>query len=184
MNAIALSLFIALPILQAVCELSSMHLTGTLRKPRQPEWTYYAVALPYKAMLVVGVVEALLQGLTPPLTSIVIGALLTLLGIAIRVRGHFELAGSFSPYVETFEGQPIRRSGMYAWVRHPMYVGSTLIFIGLPLLLPTPATWVFALLAFAGLLFRIHQEEKFLAQQLPGYREYMQQTWRLIPHVF
>ena len=65
-----------------------------------------------------------------------------------------------------------------------MYVGSILLFLGLPLALAAESAWLFSTLGLAGIRLRIHKEEAFLIRELPGYREYTQKTWRLEPHVY
>jgi protein-S-isoprenylcysteine O-methyltransferase Ste14 len=70
------------------------------------------------------------------------------------------------------EGQQVVSSGLYALVRHPMYFGAVLLFVGSPLAL---GSW-WALLPAAGLIaalvWRLNDEERFLLENLPGYREY------------
>ena len=103
--------------------------------------------------------------------------------MAIRVLGHLELHGALSQYVKKADGQSLVESGMYAKVRHPMYLGSLLLFVGIPLVLGATWAWGFSALGVVGIAVRIRGEEAFLAQELPGYREYMQRTWRRLPHV-
>jgi protein-S-isoprenylcysteine O-methyltransferase Ste14 len=57
----------------------------------------------------------------PTRQSILVGALVALIGEAIRVwaAGHLE------------KSREVTASGPYAWTRHPLYFGSTLIGIGL-----------------------------------------------------
>ncbi len=184
MSHLPLCLFTLLPLFQAVGELTAMHWTGTLRKPRRAEWTYFAVAIPYKLMLVVAIAEHLLIPTHPSSGRIVGGSLLAAVGIAIRVRGHFDLRGAFSPYVEMSPNQQITNRGLYAILRHPMYLGSLLLFLGLPLLLAGRVAWLFSLFAALGILLRIAKEEAFLSEELAGYPQYMKQTWRLIPFVY
>jgi protein-S-isoprenylcysteine O-methyltransferase Ste14 len=73
-------------------------------------------------------------------------------------------------------------SGPYAHVRHPMYLGMLLQYLGQPLLLGS--TW--ALLPVAGVVLamsaRIVLEERTLRAELPGYVEYTARTrFRLLP---
>lgn len=87
--------------------------------------------------------------------------------------------------IEIVEGQRVISTGPYAFVRHPMYSGGLLLFIGTPLalgsywgLLPSAAT-------LSALIWRLIDEEKFLLKNLPGYGDYCARVrWRLIPGVF
>ena len=81
--------------------------------------------------------------------------------------------------------QPVISTGPYAYVRHPMYSGSLVMILGIPLALGS--AW--ALLAFAALaaliVVRLLDEERFLVAGLPGYAAYRARTpARLIPHVW
>jgi protein-S-isoprenylcysteine O-methyltransferase Ste14 len=83
------------------------------------------------------------------------------------------------------EGQRVISTGPYAVVRHPMYTGSVVLFLGTPLAL---GSWV-ALPAFLLLvpfyIVRLLNEEKVLRAELPGYTEYCQRTrFHLIPCVW
>jgi protein-S-isoprenylcysteine O-methyltransferase Ste14 len=183
-NDVPLFAFAALLLAQAVAEWSIMLHTGSLKRKHKREWTYYAVAFPFKAMLGASIVEFILLRPRPAPIVTAAGGLLAAAGIAIRVLGHLQLAGAFSPYVEKSENQTLVQSGMYAKVRHPMYVGTILLFVGMPLIVAAKWAWLFSALGLLGLIFRIRKEEAFLIRELPGYREYTQQTWRLVPHIY
>jgi protein-S-isoprenylcysteine O-methyltransferase Ste14 len=81
--------------------------------------------------------------------------------------------------------QQVVSTGPYAIVRHPMYASALLYLLGTPLalgsywgLLPFGATVPF-------LIWRLVDEEKFLAKNLLGYTEYQKRVRsRLIPKIF
>jgi protein-S-isoprenylcysteine O-methyltransferase Ste14 len=90
-----------------------------------------------------------------------------------------------SSVVETHATQTVVSTGPYRLARHPMYAGAVLMALGTPLALGS--VWAELLAAPACLLIvvRLLDEERFLAEQLRGYREYMAQTRsRLIPGVW
>ena len=90
-----------------------------------------------------------------------------------------------SRVIEVAEGQKVITSGPYAVVRHPMYVGALLMYFFTPLALGSWLGLIPALPLFPTILLRILDEEKALAQDLPGYSEYMRMTpYRLIPGVW
>jgi protein-S-isoprenylcysteine O-methyltransferase Ste14 len=83
------------------------------------------------------------------------------------------------------EGQTVISTGPYAWVRHPMYLGSAVLSTAAPLAL---GSWV-ALPLFALLVplfaLRLLNEEKVLRAQLPGYADYCLKTrYHLIPFLW
>ncbi len=87
--------------------------------------------------------------------------------------------------IQTMEGQQVISTGLYALVRHPMYMGLLGMMIGVPLALGS--AWGLAVLALITpiLIWRILDEEEFLQRELPGYAEYMQKVrFRLVPYVW
>jgi protein-S-isoprenylcysteine O-methyltransferase Ste14 len=87
--------------------------------------------------------------------------------------------------IEVEAGQKVIDSGPYAIVRHPMYAGSLVMWLSMPLALGSYVAWLaFALLA-PFYVIRLLHEEKFLEKELPGYREYCERTpFRLISYVW
>ena len=90
-----------------------------------------------------------------------------------------------SRVIEVTEGQKVITSGPYAIVRHPMYLGAGTMYFFSPLALGSYWAMLPAVLIIVVIVARILNEEKVLARDLPGYREYMQKTrYRLIPGVW
>lgn len=92
-----------------------------------------------------------------------------------------QLGDSFAIFPER---RAIVTSGIYAWVRHPMYSSYLLLDLGLWLANPQPwfaLIWVVEVLLLES---RTRWEEEVLAED-PTYLAYQQQVrWRLIPGVF
>lgn len=81
--------------------------------------------------------------------------------------------------------QRVISTGPYAHVRHPMYSGMFLFFVGVPLLLGS--WWGLAMMPIFVALFaiRIRIEERTLREGLPGYSDYvMRVRYRLLPGVW
>ncbi|HEY7983666.1 MAG TPA: isoprenylcysteine carboxylmethyltransferase family protein [Ktedonobacterales bacterium] len=81
--------------------------------------------------------------------------------------------------------QKVIATGPYAVVRHPMYSAWLLLVLGIPLAL---ASW-WGLVAFPALValivWRLTEEERYLAAHLPGYGDYRTKvTRRLVPGVW
>jgi protein-S-isoprenylcysteine O-methyltransferase Ste14 len=87
--------------------------------------------------------------------------------------------------IELAPDQRVISSGPYALVRHPMYAGALVMLVGIPIAL---GSWsgVLALVAIMpALIWRLIDEERFLAGNLPGYVAYRQKVrYRLIPGVW
>ncbi len=87
--------------------------------------------------------------------------------------------------IEMQEGQKVIDTGLYGIVRHPMYSATILLFLSMPLVLGS----IWSLLIFLVYPFiiaaRLKDEEKFLEEELEGYREYKEKVkYRLIPFVW
>lgn len=90
-----------------------------------------------------------------------------------------------SRVVEIQEEQKLIDTGLYSVVRHPMYLGATLIFLFTPLVLGSFFAVIPALLIPFFLAWRINNEEKILLQGLKGYDEYIKKVkYRLVPNVW
>jgi protein-S-isoprenylcysteine O-methyltransferase Ste14 len=90
-----------------------------------------------------------------------------------------------SATIELAPDQKVISTGPYALVRHPMYAGGLVMFLGISIALGS--WWGLLVLAamMPALLWRLLDEEKFLARNLTGYREYQKRVrYRLIPRVW
>jgi len=94
-------------------------------------------------------------------------------------------ANSFAAPVVKVQAERHHRvvsSGPYAFVRHPMYSGIMLFFVGVPLLLGS--WWGVAIAPVFAILFAIRAriEERALVEGLPDYADYAARVrYRLVP---
>jgi protein-S-isoprenylcysteine O-methyltransferase Ste14 len=118
----------------------------------------------------------------------------------LQVVGVLALIGSFAcmylafrenayvtPTVRIQEerGHGVVSTGPYEYVRHPMYTGFHLFFVGMPLLLGSAFGLVLALVLIGLVVRRAVLEERLLREELPGYDAYLAQvTSRFIPHIW
>jgi protein-S-isoprenylcysteine O-methyltransferase Ste14 len=90
-----------------------------------------------------------------------------------------------SAIIEVGTGQKVISSGPYALVRHPMYIGWLVTFSGAPLAL---GSWwgLFGIIPITlVIVWRLLDEETFLAKNLPGYAEYRNRLrYRLVPFLW
>ena len=83
------------------------------------------------------------------------------------------------------ENQKVVDTGLYAIVRHPMYLATLLMFLSIPVVL---GSW-YALVVFVFypvvIIIRIINEEKVLTKDLDGYDEYKKKVkYRLLPFIW
>src|SRR5690349_16805315 len=72
-----------------------------------------------------------------------------------------------SATIEVQEDQRVISTGPYGLIRHPMYSGAFIMLLGVPLALGSWWAFVFVLLLFAAIVWRLLEEEKFLSKNLP-----------------
>jgi protein-S-isoprenylcysteine O-methyltransferase Ste14 len=114
----------------------------------------------------------------------VVGDVLVALGLLINLVVFRENTYGAST-IKVEEGQKVISTGLYARVRHPMYVGILVMIMGIPLALGS--WWGLAILAITTpvLAWRIIDEEKLLSNDLAGYKEYTQKVrYRLVPYLW
>jgi len=127
-------------------------------------------------------------GWTPrlPLWSEICGGILLLGGSFFMLRALTDNTfASQLVRIQTERGQHVIDTGVYGFVRHPMYLGGSLMFVGAPLLLGSVCGLLVALATVGLLILRIFGEEKLLARDLEGYRAYCEKVrYRLMRHVW
>jgi len=82
-------------------------------------------------------------------------------------------------------GQKVVSTGVYGFVRHPMYFAALFLLLGTPVALGSRWTLLLFPAFMPILVTRILNEESVLVRELPGYVDYMDQVrYRLIPGVW
>jgi protein-S-isoprenylcysteine O-methyltransferase Ste14 len=100
---------------------------------------------------------------------------------AMGQNPHFEA----TVRIQTDQNHRVIESGPYRIVRHPGYVAGIVLFIGIALVLDSAWALVPAFLLAANIVVRSWAEDRFLQENLKGYREFTNRTRRrLIPGVW
>ena len=87
--------------------------------------------------------------------------------------------------IEVQENQQVVSTGLYGIVRHPMYAVTLLLFLSMPFVLGSVLSFLCFLCYPVLIVKRLKDEELFLEQGLPGYKEYKQKVkYRLIPGIW
>jgi protein-S-isoprenylcysteine O-methyltransferase Ste14 len=90
-----------------------------------------------------------------------------------------------SRVVEIQENQKLIDTGLYAIVRHPMYLAAIILYAFSPLVLGSYIALIPMLLIPVLIIIRIKNEEKVLSKGLEGYNEYMKKVkYRVIPFIW
>ncbi|MDR3536406.1 MAG: isoprenylcysteine carboxylmethyltransferase family protein [Acetobacteraceae bacterium] len=87
--------------------------------------------------------------------------------------------------IQRERGHRVISTGPYAIVRHPMYAGAVLLFVGMPLLLGSWWGLIGAAVMIAMLAVRCVREETVLRRDLPGYEDYIARVrYRFVPGIW
>jgi protein-S-isoprenylcysteine O-methyltransferase Ste14 len=141
-------------------------------------------SLGFIALLVVPALDRRFGWSSVPVYGVVAGDVLVAVGLYLVFLVY--RANTFaSATIEVAVEQKVITTGPYAFVRHPMYASASLYTFGTPLALGS--YWGFLALAamMPFLIWRLVDEEKVLARDLPGYTEYQQRVrHRLVPLIW
>jgi protein-S-isoprenylcysteine O-methyltransferase Ste14 len=153
------------------------------RRPAQ-KLIMLGTSIGFIALLVVPALDHRFGWSTVPGAVIVVADVIVLLGFVLIGRVYRENTFSAAT-IQIASNQTVVSTGPYAIVRHPMYVGGLLYLGATPLALGS----YWGLIAFAAILplliWRILDEERYLARELPGYDDYERQVrYRLVPFVW
>jgi protein-S-isoprenylcysteine O-methyltransferase Ste14 len=87
--------------------------------------------------------------------------------------------------IEVVDGQKVITTGPYAIIRHPMYLGSLVMYLLTPIALGSWWSVMIFSLNIPVFLWRIFNEEKVLLRDLPGYYKYCQERhYHLLPLIW
>lgn len=119
-----------------------------------------------------------------PKTASIIAAVIFLLAYILYAEVLRENT-YLSRTIKVEEDQKVIDTGLYGFVRHPMYSVTLVLFLSMPIVLGS----IYSFLIFLAYPFiiakRIKGEEELLEKELAGYKEYKQKVkYRLIPFIW
>jgi len=159
--------------------------------PGQRDWDRYVVyglVLGFMLWIVVMPLDAKRYGWSQdfPVWLKIIGGIALVLSSFLIFRSYAD--NTFvSPLVriQKERRQRVVSTGVYGFVRHPMYLGGMLLFISTPVLLGSLYGVLIGILFSFLLVARIIGEERMLVTELKGYADYRKKVrYRLIPFVW
>lgn len=112
------------------------------------------------------------------------GAVLFAAGVLLYRTGVAALGDALSPFVMPHPAGRLVTTGLYGWLRHPIYLGQVLIAVGAPLTLGCRWALVGSAIAAAVVGVRIAREEAALQRVYPEYAQYAGRAKRVVPFVF
>jgi protein-S-isoprenylcysteine O-methyltransferase Ste14 len=153
------------------------------KRPAQKLIMWFA-SIGFIALIVVPPIGYRLHGSTLTPSVNLIGDALVAIGFYLIFLVYRENTFT-SATIEVAENQRVISTGPYAIVRHPMYASASLYLAGTPLALGSLWGFVPLALMIPVLIWRLLDEERFLAKNLSGYTDYQSRVrHRLIPFVW
>jgi protein-S-isoprenylcysteine O-methyltransferase Ste14 len=153
------------------------------RQPAQ-KFIMLCTSIGFIALLVVPAFDHRLGWSTVSLGGVVAGDVLVAIGFYLIFLVYRENTFA-SATIEVAENQKVISTGPYAIVRHPMYASAFIYLLGTPLALGSYWGLVPVAVMMPFLIWRLFDEERFLARNLPGYTEYQKRVQhRLVPFVW
>lgn len=121
-----------------------------------------------------------------PIVSIVLGLLLAPLGIWLFWRSHADLGRNWSPILQLRKGHKLVAHGVYARIRHPMYLA---LFVITAVQAAFLGNWIAGPAGFLTFLFlfldRIQPEEAMMADKFGAkWQAYTERSWALFPKIY
>ncbi len=103
-------------------------------------------------------------------------------GLVFAIAARAYIGRNWSASVTVKSGHELIRTGPYRFVRHPIYTGMLLAFVGTAVVLGDVRGMVALVLVTWSFLLKIGVEERFMADQFPQeYAGYKARTPALIP---
>ncbi|BBY62584.1 methyltransferase family protein [Mycolicibacterium helvum] len=143
-----------------------------------------ATFMAFAAILVVPALDHRFGWSHVPAWLSVLGVVMVATGLGLTMLVVFQNRYA-SATITVEEGQPLVSTGLYGFVRHPMYSGNVILMIGISLGLGSYWALLLVLVGVLLMAVRIVDEEKMLTEQLDGYLQYPQKVrYRLVPLVW
>jgi protein-S-isoprenylcysteine O-methyltransferase Ste14 len=106
-------------------------------------------------------------------------------GLVIAIAGRRMLSGNWSSQVAIKEGHELITTGLYGYIRNPIYAGILLMTLGTALSIGTLGAGIGFLVVVLGLYLKLSDEEHILARHFgETYTSYKEHTRALIPFLW
>jgi protein-S-isoprenylcysteine O-methyltransferase Ste14 len=112
------------------------------------------------------------------------GVAITVVGIALAIWARWHLGENWSATVTLKEGHELISSGPYCYIRHPIYTGMLLAFVGTALALGEYRALISLCIVMFAFYIKAKKEELFLSQEFgEKFREHSRRTGMFLPRL-
>jgi protein-S-isoprenylcysteine O-methyltransferase Ste14 len=114
-----------------------------------------------------------------------LGLVLCGLGFALMLWSRIALGRMYSGEITIQKGHQLITTGLYRYIRHPVYLGILCFALGFSVLFRSWIGLAAMIPIVGGLLFRIKDEEAALHKEFgQEWEAYCKQSWRFIPYLY
>ena len=115
----------------------------------------------------------------------IIGIMMFIIGLIISISAQVTITRNYSWTLEIREGHTLVENGLYKYMRHPLYLGTFIRVIAIPIYASSLPGFLLGLLAIPVLNYRIRLEEKMLIEEFgEEYNRYKEHTLKLFPFIY
>lgn len=114
----------------------------------------------------------------------ILGGLIGLVGLLLGALSFRSLGRNFRVFAAPRRSGTLIKTGVYAWIRHPMYIGVVLAILGYAILWGAKYSLVLVLGCAIFYVIKAIKEEQLLREKYPDYADYARTTWKFIPFVY
>jgi protein-S-isoprenylcysteine O-methyltransferase Ste14 len=118
-----------------------------------------------------------------PLWFIYFGLAITLLGLLVISLALLQLNKNLSPFPTPKTNSELVNSGLYRWVRHPIYTGIILLVFGYASYSQNGYRFLISFSLLLLFYLKSLYEESLLKKKFSDYRGYMRTTGRFFPFI-
>jgi protein-S-isoprenylcysteine O-methyltransferase Ste14 len=112
------------------------------------------------------------------------GVLVTAIGVGISIWARLSLGANWSGMVTLKKDHELVRKGLYRWIRHPIYTGILLGFVGTGIIEGHLSGILGFAILWLSFYFKARREENFLRQEFgDGFEEHLKQTGMFLPRL-
>ena len=82
------------------------------------------------------------------------------------------------------EGSFLVDTGIYKWIRHPMYTSLLLVFTPMIIENSKPINWLIFIVFAINLILKLEYEETLLLNFFDQYKSYQKKTFKILPYIY